>query len=230
LFWTIGKIFLSCCLYAFLSHIVLRIDYGSDFTILETIIRSFLIYSILFLAYSAIPLIIGILIAKIPKENRAKPIAPYVNYSLFFGWVISLFLLWGSWNANSYLSSTEEKTLSENRSNIDLINSIVKKNIEEIGKQTPIVIDGQKNLLSASYINDEVYYIYQFHSINAKEIDTKIFESKMIEYTKNNFCTDPDAKIFREVAGYVQVHWKYIDSTGKVITNLEMKGAECGEP
>jgi len=52
----------------------------------------------------------------------------------------------------------------------------------------------------------------------------------MIEYTKNNFCTDPDAKIFREVAGYVQVHWKYIDSTGKVITNLEMKGAECGEP
>lgn len=110
----------------------------------------------------------------------------------------------------------------------DVLDRMVKEVIEEVAKQVPMVIDSHTTLASVGYINESVYFLYQFHSLEAKNIDKELFTKKMAEFSRNNFCTDPNTKLFRTSAREIVVNWKYVDVKGIVISNLSMKGAECG--
>jgi len=100
---SIMKYLISCVLYAVVSHVSLSISYPG-FNIIETALRSLLIYSILFTGYSAIPILVAILIGKIPKINRNKPFSNYFNGGLAVAWVISLLFLYGGWYAQKSVS------------------------------------------------------------------------------------------------------------------------------
>jgi len=66
---------------------------------LQSSLRSFVIYSAMFSIYGIAPLIISILIAKIPKANRNKEFLPYFNGALTVTWVFSLVGLYFGWYA-----------------------------------------------------------------------------------------------------------------------------------
>lgn len=226
---TIGKVLLSCSIYALISHIVLDVNYGEQFTALMTAARSFTIYSVLFLGYSGIPIFIAILFAKIPKENRNKPIAQYINSALLVGWLVALVFLWGGWNANLLIQNAEVDSINAKVSSKEMIEKLVKNEVEKISKQTPFAIDRHTNLVSVTFLNGSTHFLYQIHSVQLTDIDRKLFTKKIIEFSRNKFCTDPSTKLFRDSASDIVVNWKYIDSKGVVISNYSMKGAECSK-
>ena len=227
---TVGKILLSCSIYALISHNVLGVNYGDQFTTLMTAARSFAIYSVLFLGYSGIPLIISLLVARAPKANRKKPISPFINSALLIGWIIALVFLWGGWNANRVIHQTNEENTLERTPSKEIIEKIVKEEVERISRQAPIVIDSHTNLASVTYINGSANFLYQFHSLDAKDIDNELFAKKTAEFSRNKFCTDPSTKMFRDLASETVINWKYVDSKGVVITSFTMKGSECEKP
>ena len=112
----------------------------------------------------------------------------------------------------------------------EMIDKLVKQEVEGIARQTPIVVDSQTVLTSVIYVNGIVNFLYLFHSLDVHDMDEELFTKKMIEFTRNKFCTDPDAKIFRNLAKDTLVKWTYVDSKGVVVAKISMKGAECGLP
>ena len=91
-------IILSCIAYAFLNHHLLEVSYP-NFNVVQTIFRSLAIYSAMFLIYSALPIIVSLLVAKAPKKNRDKPYFPYFRTALTITWVFALIGLYFGWYA-----------------------------------------------------------------------------------------------------------------------------------
>ncbi len=89
---------LSCIIYAFLSHQLLGVSY-SNLNAVESMVRSFAIYSAVFLIYSVIPIAVSLLVAKVSKENREKPYFPYFKAALIITWVLALIGLYFGWYA-----------------------------------------------------------------------------------------------------------------------------------
>ena len=99
----ITKYLLSCVVYTIISHFILGVSY-QNLNVLESSVRSIVIYSAMFTGYAAIPIIISILIAKVPKENRTKPFSNYFNVGLIVAWVIALVFLYGGWYGQKAIS------------------------------------------------------------------------------------------------------------------------------
>lgn len=91
-------IILSCITYAFLNHHLLGISY-SNLNAVQTMFRSFTVYSAMFLIYCALPVVVSLLVAKIPKQNRGKPYFPYFKAALTITWGLALIGLYFGWYA-----------------------------------------------------------------------------------------------------------------------------------
>ena len=65
----------------------------------ESAARSFVIYSSMFLIYSTLPILVSILIAKLPKANRSKPYFPYFKGALTVTWVLASIGFYFGWYA-----------------------------------------------------------------------------------------------------------------------------------
>ncbi len=91
-------IILSCITYAFLNHQLLGISY-SNLNAVQTMFRSLAIYSAMFLIYSTLPIVISLLVAKIPKQNREKPYFPHFKAALTITWVLASIGLYFGWYA-----------------------------------------------------------------------------------------------------------------------------------
>lgn len=217
---TIGKILLSCAIYALISHYVLDVDYEKDFSnsLLAPLIV-FFVHAFLFLFYASIPLLVGFFIARGLKSNRKKPIDPYMNISLFVGWIIALLALFSGWSADNKSIANEL-----------LIDEMIMNTVKLVSEQTPIVLNSDTTLLSTNYKDRTVQSLYQ---LNFKEDATnknkELMRNKIKLLVENSFCSDPSTIIFRTDAKQTLVNWKYVDLTGVVITNLSMKGADCGK-
>lgn len=92
----IVKYLMSCIIYSVISHVAMDTSY-QDLNYLESSVRSIAIYSVIFSAYIALPVIISLLIAKLPKSNRNKPIVGFYNIGLIIGWIIALIALFFGW-------------------------------------------------------------------------------------------------------------------------------------
>ena len=96
------KIFLaviiSCIVYSVLNHHLMGVAY-SGLDGFQSALRSFVIYSSMFLIYSALPILVSILIAKVPKANRSKPYFPYFKVALTVTWVLATIGLYFGWYA-----------------------------------------------------------------------------------------------------------------------------------
>ena len=92
----ITKYLLSCIVYTIISHFILGVSY-QNLNILESSVRSFTIYSVMFSAYAVIPITISVLIAKVPKSNRSKSLIEYFNIGLVVAWIIALAALYFGW-------------------------------------------------------------------------------------------------------------------------------------
>jgi len=90
------KYLISCIIYSVISHIAMKASYP-NLNYLEASVRSFVIYSVMFSAYAAIPIIVSLLIARLPKANRNKPIVAFYNTGLIIGWAIALIALFFGW-------------------------------------------------------------------------------------------------------------------------------------
>ena len=90
------KYLISCIIYSVISHVVMDVSYD-NLNFLESSVRSIAIYSAFFTVYAAIPVAISLLIAKLPKSNRNKPIGNFYNIGLIIGWVFSLIALFFGW-------------------------------------------------------------------------------------------------------------------------------------
>jgi hypothetical protein len=99
-FKSLGKVFISCVIYATLSHNLLRVSY-QGLNVLESAVRSFAVYSVMFIVYAAIPVSIAVLVAKIPKENRLKPFGTFLNGALGITWALALVGLYFGWYATN---------------------------------------------------------------------------------------------------------------------------------
>jgi hypothetical protein len=97
-------IFLSCITYSVLSHQLLGGTH-LGFTYAQTIIRVFIIHSAKFLILSVVPIIVSVLIAKLPKENRIKPYYQYFKVALAIAWGLALVGLYYGWYAIQTASS-----------------------------------------------------------------------------------------------------------------------------
>lgn len=71
----------------------------------QTIFRSLAIYSAMFLIYSALPIVISLLVAKIPKQNREKPYYPYFKVALTLTWAFTSIGLYFGWYAVQAINS-----------------------------------------------------------------------------------------------------------------------------
>ena len=98
------SLFISCVAYSVLNHHLLNISYAG-LNIVESAVRSFAIYSSMFLIYSFLPILISVLVAKIPKENRKKPYFPYFKVALIVTCILALVGLYFGWYAAQAISS-----------------------------------------------------------------------------------------------------------------------------
>jgi hypothetical protein len=212
----ISKLLMSCIVYALISHYVLSVSYDS-LNWLESGVRSLIVYTVMFLGYSSVPMLVGLGIAKIPPSNRIKPITPYFNGALVFTWIIVLVFLYAGW----YGSKRAEET------DID-INAIVQNLVDEIAVQLPMRMNRNTQFSSAIYINDSVYFNYLIESISQSDIDQSKFDERMKVFVHNRFCTDPDMEVFIKYARNIEVHWEYTDAQGVVLSNIAMTAADCG--
>jgi hypothetical protein len=105
---------LSCIIYAVSSHFLLGIRYEGLLPI-ESALRSFLIYGIFFCSYLALPVVIALLIAKAPKNNRSKSLIPFLENALIAGWVIAILVLWISWYGNQRVQEHYDSTPTINK-------------------------------------------------------------------------------------------------------------------
>lgn len=92
----IVKYLISCIVYSTISHVVMNVAYP-NLNYLESSVRSLVVYTVNFSAYAAIPVIISLLIAKLPKSNRNKPVTEFYNIGLIIGWIIALIALFFGW-------------------------------------------------------------------------------------------------------------------------------------
>ena len=105
-----SKLLVSCVIYTIISHYILSVSYESlNLSGIQTAVRSFTIYSIMFLVFSMVPLLIGLGIAKSTQSNRKKPIKQYFNGALIATWIIALIGLYGGWYGNKRVNEYYEK-------------------------------------------------------------------------------------------------------------------------
>jgi len=100
-------------LVSIISQIFSPYPVGSNWTLAEKFVGSALGYLLQFLCIFIVFSIIAILVARIPKNNRAKPLSNFINSALIATLVIAGLLIIGGWYGNKRLSelSSSRQTL-----------------------------------------------------------------------------------------------------------------------
>jgi len=224
----IGKMALSLFLYLIISSYVLGTRSLDGLSQPESDVRTVLTYSLMFLVASITPLTAGICIAKIPKSNRGKPLGPFLNRILIATWVIAAMGLYFNWYGYNRVAEHYSNVNTEETQPLpETVNSILERVVSDLTRQLPLRIDKDTYLVSVTYLNNQVYYKYQFDKILAQDIDPEKFRAKMDMYTRNRFCTDPNGAFLRELAPNTKYHWEYADAEGKVLSASSMVAVLC---
>lgn len=94
-----GELSASCIGYAVLSHTILGADWGSSLSWVQSVLRSFFLYSAMFLICGVLPFAISVA-AMMVNDNRTKPIRPFLTRALVGTWILALLILFGQWYGN----------------------------------------------------------------------------------------------------------------------------------
>ncbi len=221
------KILIGCSIYSLLSYFIQQPNY-SGLSLLENAVRHIAVSSALFFLVLIFSCLIFLCIAKFPRENRNKPIWPFINFALIMTCVILAVSLYGNWKANKYMKERSyEQSTSQDNYNRDEINEYVKKMVDEQARKAPFYIDKNTYFRSAMYSNEKVYYQYTIENVAADNVDKPKFTKLMSQFIHNSFCTDPDTKFVRENAKHIDYQWEYSDKKGNVILQYEMGPNDC---
>lgn len=86
----------SCAVYSVFSHYLLGISYpGLD--IVQSGIRSFVVYSVIFSTLALVPILVGFIASFCQKKNYSS----YFDIALGVSWLIALAFLCFSWYAHT---------------------------------------------------------------------------------------------------------------------------------
>lgn len=219
-------ILLSLPIYSIASHLLLGVDYG-DVTQEEKILRSLLVFSSMFLMTTSVPVLIAILVAKIPKSNRKKPLADYVMKGIYFGWALALVGLWAGWYGKSAVEDYKQTDAGKKAYASAKLDLIINDEISSISEQTPIHVNEFISVLSASYEQGLIHIVYQLKTSEIpgwEETESATILSNFSEYF---ICQNPALETFRTVAPDKTFQLDYIDETEANIESVRMKGADC---
>ena len=90
------KLIASCFVYSLSTHFILNQTWEPYFTPVESVLRSILFYSIIFLVVGSIP-IAGYIFIAFRQSLQSQKIY-YLNRGLIGAWIVGLIVLYVSWN------------------------------------------------------------------------------------------------------------------------------------
>ena len=106
----------------------------------------------------------------------------------------------------------------------------IKKGIESLALECPIVLDNITTLNTVTYFNKTATYFYSIDKKKAqKEYGNNMTNSEFItgmnELLTNGFCTAPDMEIYKE--NNITMIWYYSDLLGKYIGQVKLNKNDC---
>lgn len=114
-----------------------------------------------------------------------------------------------------------------NLSSGDISDKILSEEADKMNRNLPMMVDSQTQLSNVHGAKNTFHYNYTLINVSTENIDKAIFDSQLTDRIRNNYCTNPDMKAFRQHG--VTLQYNYSDKDGKFVTEISVHPDECSK-